>query len=297
MKQSSQVNVAMLGGKKRYLFLLPALVIYLSIIVVPAFYSLFLSFFNWRGGKSAMTFVGLNIYVKVLTQDKTFLIAIKNNLIWVLLTLFFTVSVAMLLALILNKHFRGRTLVRGILYFPYILSGVVVGMVWTWVYQPQYGLYNSIMTALNLPQLKHAWLADTHTTFVAVYIAAMWHNVGQPMVLFLAGLQAVPQELIEASKIDGATGVQSFWHVTVPQLKETFFIVYATQFISAMKVYDIIKTMTNGGPAERTNTLATLMVRQTFDFANFGVGAAISWIMIIILLAVIVPYVAKMSRE
>lgn len=297
MKYSNQTNVAILGGRKRYLFLMPAFLVYVSIIVIPAFYSLFLSFHTWRGGKSSMVFVGLSNYIKVLTQDKTFLIAIKNNLIWVVLTLFCTVTIAMLLALLLNRDFRGRTIVRGVLYFPYILSGVIVGMIWTWVYQPQYGLYNAIMDTFNLSGLKHSWLADTNTSFLAVYVAAMWHNVGQPMVLFLAGLQSVPNELIEASKIDGATSIQSFWHITIPQLRETLFIVYATQFISAMKVYDIVKTMTNGGPAEKTNTLATLMVRQTFDFANFGVGAAISWIMIVILLIVIIPYVVKMSKE
>ena len=297
MSHIQQTNVKLLGGKKRYLFLAPSFAIYMAIIVVPAFYSLYLSFHSWRGGKSQMEFLGFDNYVKVFTQDTTFGIAIRNNLIWVLLTLIVTVSVALLLALLLNQTFRGRTAVRGILYFPYILSGVVVGMIWTWVYQPQYGLYNAIMETLNLSQFKHSWLADVNTSFVAIYIAALWRGVGQPMVLFLAGLQSVPHELIEASRIDGASKLQSFIHVTVPQLRETFFIVYATQFISSLKVYDIVKTMTNGGPAERTNTLATLMVRQTFEFANFGTGAAISWIMIMILLVVIVPYVIKMSRD
>ena len=296
MKKSNRSH-RLIGGARRYLFLLPAAAVYLSIVVIPAFYSLFLSFHSWKGGRSEMVFVGLDNYIQVLTQDATFGIAIKNNLIWVLLTMVFTVSIALLLALLLNKKFAGRTAVRGILYFPYILSGVVIGMIWTWVYQPQYGLYNSIMDLLGAEGMKHSWLADPDTSFYAVYVASLWHIVGQPMVLFLAGLQAVPQDLIEAARIDGAGRVQTFFNVTIPQLKETFFIVYATQFISAMKVYDIVKTMTNGGPAESTNTLATLMVRQTFDFANFGRGAAISWIMIAILLIVIIPYVIKMTKD
>ena len=294
---SQKLELRLLEGKRRYLFLLPALIIYLSIIVIPSFYSLFLSFHIWRGGKSEMEFVGLRNYIQVFTQDSTFKIAIKNNLIWVGLTMIITVTVALMLALLLNKSFKCRTVVRGILYFPYILSGVVVGMVWTWVYQPQYGLYNSVMEAIGLETLKFSWLAEPSTSFYAVYLGSMWHTVGQPMILFLAGLQTVPVDLIEAARIDGANRFQVFIKVTIPQLRETFFIVYATQFISAMKVYDIVKTMTNGGPAESTNTLGTLMVKQTFDFANFGTGAAISWIMIIILLIVIVPYVIKMSKE
>ena len=297
MQNNRQFNRKLLGGKRRYLFMLPALVIYLSIVVVPALYSLYLSFHRWRGGSSQKVFVGIGNYVQIFTQDSTFRIAIKNNLIWVVLTLIVTVSVALILALLLNKRFIGRTAVRGVLYFPYILSGVVIGMIWTWVYQPQYGLYNSIIKMINLESFKHSWLADPKTSFYAIYVAALWHNVGQPMVLFLAGLQAVPKELTEAAEIDGANRFQVFFRITIPQLKETMFIVYATQFISALKVYDIVKTMTNGGPAESTNTLATLMVRQTFDFANFGVGAAISWIMIAILLIVIIPYVSKMSKE
>lgn len=294
-------NAKLLGGRKRVLFLLPALVVYLAVIVAPALYSLFLSFHSWKGGKSEKVFVGLKNYKDLLSGLKdpssVFTIAVKNNLIWLVLTMTVTISVALLLALLLNKRFRGRTAVRGALYFPYILSGVIVGMVWCWTYQPQFGLYNSIMSALGLDSLKHAWLADTKTSFIAIYVASMWHTVGQPMVLFLAGLQAVPNELIEAARIDGASRFQTFVHVTIPQLKETFFIVFATQFIHSLKVYDIVKTMTNGGPGDRTNTLATLMVKQTIEFANFGTGAAISWIMIAVLAAVIVPYVIKMSKD
>lgn len=286
----------LLGGRKRYLFLLPALCIYITIVVVPALYSLFLSFHSWKGGKSEKIFVGFSNYID-LFKESIFKVAIKNNLIWVALTMIITVSIALLFAMLLNKKMAGRTVVRAVLYFPYILSGVVVGMIWSWVYQPQFGLYNSIMSMLGLDSLKHSWLADTNTSFYAIYLGSMWHTVGQPMVLFLAGLQAVPQELIEAARIDGANGFQIFFRVTVPQLKETFFIVYATQFISALKVYDIVKTMTNGGPAESTNTLATLMVKQTFDFANFGKGAAISWFMIAVLIIVIVPYVIKMTKD
>lgn len=286
----------LVGGKKRILFLFPALIIYFTIIVIPALYSLFLSFHSWKGGKSEKVFIGFANYIN-LFKESIFKVAIRNNLIWVILTMVISVSVALLFALLLNKKFGGRTFVRAVLYFPYILSGVIVGMIWCWVYQPQFGLYNSIVSMLGLDSLKHSWLADTKTSFYAIYVGSMWHTVGQPMVLFLAGLQAVPQDLIEAAKIDGANKFQIFFNVTIPQLKETFFIVYATQFIHALKVYDIVKTMTNGGPAESTNTLATLMVKQTFDFANFGKGAAISWVMITILIVAIVPYVIKMSKD
>lgn len=281
---------------KRGWFILPAILIYSFIIVIPSLYSLYLSVFSWDGvGKKA--FVGLKNYVDLFINDSVFITSVKNNVIWTLLTMIFTVFVALMLAVVLNRQFRGRILFRGIVYFPYVLSGIVVAIVWRWIYQPQLGFINGFLKSIGLAGLTHAWLSDIKIALYAVYIAALWQGVGAPMILFLAGLQTVPKDCIEAAIIDGCGIFSTFIRITIPLLKETFVIVFATQIVAAMKVFDIVFAMTGGGPAQSTQTLATWMYQQTFMFSNLGIGSAISWIMVIVLMIVIIPYVLYMAKD
>ncbi len=278
-------------------FLLPALAIYLSVIVGPALYSLYLSLFNWNGVAATKIFVGLGNYLNLITSDAVFLIAIKNNILWTVLSLVLTITTALCLAMILNQNFRGRTVFRGIFYFPYILSGIVVALMWSWIYHPQLGFLNSLLDSIGLHRLQKGWLSEPGIAFFAVFVAALWQAVGAPMVLFLAGLQTIPKEMYESTKIDGASSWQTFAYVTIPLLKETFVIVVATTLISSMKVFDIIFAMTGGGPAQSTQTLTTWMYMQTFTFANIGTGTAISWILVVVVMLIAVPYVLYMSRD
>ena len=281
---------------RRSLFLLPALFIYLAIIVIPALYSLYISFFNWNG-VGEMTFTGLDNYINLFIDDNVFLIAIKNNIVWTLLTILFTVGFSLMVAVLLNRQFKGRVVFRGVFYFPYILSAVVVGIIWTWIYQPQIGLINGILRGIGLDSLTKAWLSDPKIALFAVYVASLWQGMGAPMILFLAGLQTIPEDCLEAARIDGASKPKTFICITIPLLRETFVVVFATQIVAALKVFDIIQATTGGGPAQQTQTLATWMYQQTFMFSNLGAGSAIAWIMVIVLMAVIIPYVVFMARE
>ncbi len=278
-------------------FLLPALLIYLAIIVIPALYSLYLSLFRWNGVAVEKVFVGFGNYIELFFQDAVFLTALRNNVVWTLLSLAFTTTVALFLALTLNREFRGRSIFRGIFYFPYILSGIVVALMWSWIYHPQFGFMNSLLSGVGLDSLQRGWLSEPGIAFFAVFAAALWQAVGAPMVLYLAGIQTIPKEMYEAARIDGANSLQSFFSVTIPLLRETFVIVLATTLISSMKVFDIIFAMTGGGPAQTTQTLATWMYFQTFTFANIGTGTAISWILVLVVMVITVPYVLYMSRE
>lgn len=293
MKKSASLT----GGKSRYLFLAPGLLVYLGIIVLPALYSLYLSFFKWNGVSPDKEFVGINNYIWLVKNDPVFWVALKNNVVWILMTLLFTIPIALLFALLINRQFVGRTLVRGVLYFPFVLSGITAAITWKWVYNPQLGMYVNLVEQLGLPQLAKAWLADSSTAFFAVFIGGFWHSVGQPMVLFLSGLQTIPAELSEASSIDGATKFQNFFYVTLPMLRETLFIVIATQIIYSLKVYDLVQGMTSGGPSQSTHTLATWMVAQTYSFNNVGVGTALAWFLVAVCMIVVIPYVSRMTKE
>jgi len=285
------------GGLSRYLYLVPAAVIYITVIIVPSIYTFHTSFFRWNGVNPNKPFVGFQNYEILFTRDPTFRQAITNNFIWVLMTVIITVSVALGFALLINRPFRGRTFFRGSLYFPYVLSGIVVSITWIWVYQPQLGLLTSFTQAIGLGPFPIALLSNPNTALFSVYLASMWQTVGAPMILFLAGLQTIPKDLIEAARIDGAGVFQGFRFITIPMLRETFVIVIATQIINSMKVFDVLRGMTGGGPGTSTQTLAYYMVTQTFTYANYGLGSAIAVIMVLLMMIIVIPYVLHMSKN
>ena len=282
--------------KSRYLVMMPALLIYCMIVIGPALYSVSLSFFKWNG-LGEKTFVGLKNYVNLFTKDVVFQTALKNNLIWIALTVIFTTTVALALAMVLNRHFKGRVVYRAIFYFPYMLSWVVVGIIWKWIYNPGMGFLDEFLKMIGLEHLNITWLSDPKIALYCIFIAALWQGVGQPMLYFLAGLQAIPQELYEAAKVDGAGKISLFIHITIPQLKETFVIVFATLVIAAMKVYDVIYVMTGGGPANSTQTLASYMYSQTFSYSNLGTGSTVATIMMAVMMVIIIPYVLFTTKE
>ena len=281
---------------KAFSFLAPALLIYIIIIVFPGIYSVVLSLFEWNG-VAEKRFVGLANYVKLFTNDDIFRIALKNNVIWIVLTVCITVVLALILALVLNGKFTGRIVYRSIFYFPYMLSWIVIGIIWKWMYNPNFGMINTFLGAVGLDSLKGSYLSNPKIALYCIFAAALWQGLGQPMLYFLAGLQTMSSDVLEAAKIDGAGKINLFIRIIVPMLKETFVIVLATQIIASMKVYDIIYVMTDSGPANSTQTLATYMYNQTFSYNNLGMGSTVATIMVIIMMFIIVPYVIFSTKE
>lgn len=284
------------SGWTSYLFLLPSLGLYILSVVYPTIRSVYLSFFDWNG-ILPKTYIGVKNYVSLLTNDKIFWIALKNNVLWIILTVCFTVTVSLILALALNREFRGRTFYRAIFYVPYMFSWIVVGIIWKWMYNPNMGFINEFLRLIGLENLTRNWLAEKNIAIYCIYVAALWQGVGQPMVYFISGLSAIPEDILEAARIDGAGKFSMFFNITLPMLKETFVVVLATLIIASMKVYDIVYTMTGGGPANATQTLASYMYSQTFKYNKLGKGSAIASIMLVIMLFVIVPYVIFTSRD
>jgi len=279
-----------------YLFLLPALVIYLVFLVYPMFDSLFISFTKWDGLSPTRSFVGLANYARIF-QDPVARLALDNNLIWTAVTLVIPTVLGLLLALGLNQKFRGSTLFRSFFYAPAILPLVGVAGIWSWMYDPNVGLINTTLHYLGLGGLAQQWLGNPATALLSVMIAAIWQGLGFPMVLYLAGLQAIPTELYDAARVDGASPLQQFWHVTMPGLRTTHIIVITLSVIGSFKVFDLIYAMTYGGPGQATQVLASWMYFQTFQYYNVGYGSALTWIIALISLVVTIPYIQVMSRR
>lgn len=284
------------GKLSPYLFILPAFLIYTSVIVAPALNSIWVSLHRWNG-MDPMEFIGFNNFTHLFFEDLVFWTALRNNLTWMILTLVFMVSVSLGLALLLNAKFKGRTFFRGWFYFPFVLSGILVGITWRWMYNVQFGFFNEFLSLVGLESLRHTWIGDPDGALFYVFIAALWRGVGAPMILFLAGLQTVPADVLESAEIDGANNFRKFFSIKLPLLKETFVIVLATQIIGSMGVFDIIISTTAGGPGNSTQVLASYMVQQTFQFANMGMGSALATIMLVLMMIIVIPYVLYTTKE
>ena len=274
--------------------MLPALIIYLSVIIFPIGYSLYIST-HAGNGIAKMKFVGIDNYIKMF-KDPIMWISLKNTLIWILLTVFVTMTVALILALLLSKAFRGRTFFRAFFYFPCVISGISVAIIWRWIYNPQIGFINQFTKALGI-NFSQTWLSNEKVALYGLFAASLWQAVGQPMILFIAGIQAVPEDILEAADIDGAGKVRKFFSITAPLIKETFIMVISTLVIAAMKVYDIVKGLTDGGPNNSTQVLASYMYNQVYQYNNIGYGTAIAIFMVIIMLVIIVPYLVFTAKR
>jgi raffinose/stachyose/melibiose transport system permease protein len=280
-----------------YLFLAPALVWYVIFLVYPMAYSLFISFFKWDGMSPTMTFVGLGNYINILFNDPVSQHALVNNLIWTVASLLVPTTIGLLLAVALNRNIPGTTIFRTVFYAPAVLPLVGVGLIWAWMYNPQFGAINAILKAVGLGDFAMGWLSSYRTALAATFLTFVWSSVGFPMILYLAGLQAINKEFYEAARIDGGSALQIFRHVTLPGLRETHIVVLSLTVISGFKVFDLIYTMTYGGPGRETQVLGTWMYFQSFQYYNAGYGAAVAWVIAAIILILAIPYVRRMAQS
>ena len=253
-----------------------------------------LSFLRWNGLTTTSQFVGLDNYVQVFTQDPVFWTAARNTILWTAMSVVFPPSIGFLLALALNQNIPGRAPLRALFYMPVIIAPIAVATMWRWMYDPFFGLFNAALTGLGLDGLIQDWLGDRNVALYSMFVASVWQTVGFSLVLFLAGLQSVSPTLIEASRVDGASRFQIFRYVTLPALRPSITIVLILSIINSLKAFDIVYGMTQGGPAQSTQMLALWAFTQAMQLGDFGRGAAISVVLLLVTTAIVVPYLRWM---
>jgi len=273
----------MLGN---YAFVVPALALFLVFSVYP-FYRVFeLSVFEWDGISPQRTHVGWEHFQDLFFYNKVFWTSMKNATVITFLALTLQNLVALLLALACDRDIKGGNIYRVIFYIPPVLSGIVVGLIWQWIYDGNYGLFNHLLAFLKLEHLQRAWLADGQTALYAVAVIHMWKGFGWGFIVLLAGLQSIPRELYEAAKVDGA----NFWHVfrnvTVPLMIPVFILVSILTILGTMQIFDIIVATTGGGPGYHTEVPITRMISQMTGSSRFGYASAMGLVFGIVLLAV-----------
>ncbi|MBY3155836.1 sugar ABC transporter permease [Rhizobium laguerreae] len=272
------------------ILLVPALAIYAVFALYPMLNVVILSFQKWNGLDPNRQFVGIANYSAIFTKDPVFWVAFRNTVIWTVMSLIFPPMVGLLLALSLNQKIFGRNGLRAIFYLPVIIAPIAVATMWKWMYDPFFGLFSQLLTSWGMQGWIKDWLGNRDIALYSVFVAYLWQTVGFSMVLFLAGLQNVSQTLVEAARIDGAGRWAVFKHVTLPALRPTITIVLVLSVISSLKAFDIVYGLTGGGPAQSTQMLALWAFTQAMQIFDFGRGAAISVVLLLITMAVVIPY-------
>ncbi|QND37323.1 sugar ABC transporter permease (plasmid) [Rhizobium leguminosarum bv. viciae] len=272
------------------ILLVPAPAIYAVFALYPMFNVVILSFQKWNGLDPNRQFVGVANYSAIFTKDPVFWVAFRNTVIWTVMSLIFPPMVGLLLALSLNQKIFGRNGLRAIFYLPVIIAPIAVATMWKWMYDPFFGLFSQLLTSWGMQGWIKDWLGNRDIALYSVFVAYLWQTVGFSMVLFSAGLQNVSQTLVEAARIDGAGRWAVFKHVTLPALRPTITIVLVLSVISSLKAFDIVYGLTGGGPAQSTQMLALWAFTQAMQIFDFGRGAAISVVLLLITMAVVIPY-------
>ncbi len=284
------------GGAVAWVFALPALIVYVIFLVYPALSSLWFSFTDWDGLSPTYNVVGVDNYRK-LPSDPVVVQAAINNLIWAVVTIVFPVVIGLTLAVLLNGTVRAKPLLRLIFYTPAVLPLVSIASIWGWLYNPQYGAINAFLREVGLGSLAQPWLGQDSTALAAAMIPAIWLRVGFPMLLYLAALQGISQDLYEAAIMDGGNRWQLFWHITMPGLRHAHYVTIALSVIDSFKVFDLIYVMTYGGPGTSTQVMGTWMYFNVFQYNQAGYGTAIAVVITVVAIAVSIPYVRSQTKE
>lgn len=270
------------------LFLLPGALLFSAYVIYPIISSIVLSFYQWDG-MTPRVFVGLDNYRELLQSD-TFYTALKNNLIWLLLFLA-APPAGLALALYLNQSMRGMRLVKSLFFAPFVLPGVVVGLVFGWFYDPTYGLLKLIV-GHGIPVL-----GDPRYVTYGIIVAALWPQIPFCMILYLTGLTAINSEIIEAGRMEGARGFQLLWHVILPQLRPATFMAVVLTVIGALRSFDLISVMSGGGPFDSSTVLAYFMYDQAIKYYREGYSAAIAVVLFLIMLIFITWQLRRLFRN
>ena len=286
--------------RRRYKWLTPAsflalpVAVYLFFVIMPTFNSLFYSFTDWAGYGADFNIIGFDNFDKVFT-DRLFRNAIENTALWLCLAMIVPTLGGLSLALALQGQNRVNTLYKSLFYLPICLSPIIVGIIWTWVYNPRLGIVNLALDWVGLDPWAKAWLANPDTALYAVFVAWAWQQIGLNMVIFLAGLTSVPIPLIEAAHVDGANYWQTLRTVIIPMLRPATVVVLALTAISALKSFEVIWVTTKGGPFNQSDTLAVFMYSESFRKYKMGYGSAIAVILFLMTLIVIALYFRQIA--
>lgn len=281
-----------------YLFLIPGLALYLLWTVYPLAYQLYISFFDWKiipGQESE--FVGLANY-QTAFADKIFWLSMRNTAGYAVVTVAGQMIVGLALAILVHRVIIGKRFFRTIYYLPVVTSWIVVSFLFIYLFSPgNSGLVNYVLLQLRVIEKPISWMANGDTAWIAIYSLGIWKGMGWAMVIFLAALQGIPTELYEAAAIDGANEFERLWFMTIPLIKRTIMFVFVALMIGGFQVFLSVLMLTSGGPLHRTEVALTYMFDEAFGNLNFGYGAALSYILAVVIVLISILQTRLFGRQ
>ena len=269
-----------------YLFVLPALVMFLTFSPYHFIDVFVLSVHDWNGISPTRTFVGLDNFKDILFHNPAWWISFKNAGLITFLALTIQNSMALVLAWFVDRGIRGGQVYRSIFFLPPILSGIVVGLIWNWIFRGDFGLLNNLLIRLGLGHWTRPWLADQHTAIYALAAVHIWKGFGWGFIILLAGLQGIPRELYEAARVDGAGEARIFWKITVPLMIPVFVLVSVLTILGTMQIYDLVITTTGGGPGFHTEVPMKRIINEISSSSRMGYACSMGVVFGLILLSV-----------
>jgi multiple sugar transport system permease protein len=277
-----------------WLFLAPGMLMFLVYVIIPIFQSLRLSFYDWDG-LGAKTWLGLANYAE-LFGDEAFYTSLKNNVIWLVLYML-AVPAGLFIAIFLNQKVRGIRVYKSLFFFPFVISSVVVGLLFSWFYAPGFGLIYKLTEWLT--GTGYAILADDRYVTYGIVAAGLWPQIAYCMILYLTGLNSVSPDQIEAARLDGAKGWSMLWNVILPQLRPATFIAVVVTVVGALRSFDLVSIMTDGGPYGSSRVLSFYMYETALSEYGYrmGYGASIAVILFAIMVVPITGFIWKMVRD
>lgn len=261
------------------IFILPALIPLGVFWLFPMCEAIFMSFTDWDYMSSTYNIVGLDNYRSIFS-DSMFYSALKNTIVFTVGTLVPTIAGGLFTAVLLKKKLAGSAIYKAVIFSPWVTPTVVISIVWSWIFEPQYGLANYILQLFNLP--KSQWLQSSDTAMYAVILVTIWKGFGWAMIFYLTALERVPKELYEAAAVDGAGKWQKFKSITLPLISPTTFFLTIITTIDSIKAYDQIQVLTKGGPSGSTRTILYLYYQTAFENFNIGEATSIAVILLVI---------------
>lgn len=278
-----------------YLFLLPGLLFFAVYVIYPVFQSFNISLYKWDGLGEA-EYIGLENYSK-LFDDRAFETSLWNNMKWLVLYLL-AIPAGLMISLFLNQKITGIRLYKSLFFFPFVISQIVVGLVFSWFYDPTFGLFTKAIGLVGL-EIKGGVLGNPTAVTYGIIAAGLWPQTAYCMILYLTGLNSVDPEQVEAARLDGAKGWKMLWYVIIPQLKPATFIAFVVTIVGALRSFDLISIMTRGGPFGQSRVLSYYMFEKALSEYGFrmGYGAAIAVVLFMIMLVFIAYFLWSMYQE
>lgn len=269
-------------ARSAWLFLLPSLILFVVFVLLPVLAAFGISFTHWDLF-TPPKFAALDNYRQLLLEDKLFHKVLGNTVLYVIGTVPIQMGLAFFIALLLNRGVWGQNVLRVIYFLPVVSSTVAVALIWSWIFNSNFGVLNLLLSRLGVEDLPK-WLNSSQWALPALIIVAIWQGLGYSMVLFLAGLQGISREAYEAGEIDGAVGWKKHRYITFPLLSPTTFFVAIVSLIGSFQVFDLAFVMTQGGPANSTNTIVYYVYQNAFQFYRMGYASAAAMILFAIIL-------------